>query len=68
MLLAMGMAIGFTGPGNYSLDSLFGIALPSPLLFIILAVAALLVDIVGLVIGRPRPVLATPAETTPSAS
>ncbi len=68
MLLAMGMAIGFTGPGNYSLDSLFGIALPSPLLFIILAVAALLVDIVGLVIGRPRPVLATPAETTSSAS
>src|ERR1700686_1963934 len=32
-LLAAGVAIGLTGPGSYSLDALFGIALPETLLF-----------------------------------
>lgn len=48
-LLAMGVAIGLMGPGSYSLDALFGIPLPYPLLFCALAVAALLVDVIGLV-------------------
>jgi len=52
-LLAIGVATGIVGPGNYSLDALFGFALPETLLFGILAVAALLVDIVGLLISRP---------------
>jgi putative oxidoreductase len=51
-LLAAAVAIGFAGPGSYSLDALFGIALPTPLLFLILALVALLVDIIGLVISR----------------
>ncbi|HLI09191.1 MAG TPA: DoxX family protein [Ktedonobacteraceae bacterium] len=74
-LLAAAAAIGFTGPGSYSLDALFGIALPTPLLFLILILAALLVDIIGLIMGRsavsaaptstPAP---TPGGSSPSAS
>jgi len=52
-LLAMGVGIGLTGPGMYSLDALFGIALPYPIVFLVLAVAALLVDVIGLIISRP---------------
>ena len=63
-LLTIGAAIGIAGPGAYSLDSLLKINLPVTALFIILAVAALLVDIVGLAIGRPP---AAPANTAPSA-
>lgn len=72
-LLAAGVALGIAGPGNYSLDHLFGIAFPYPLLFIILAIVALLVDIVGLLLGSSRPA-AVPApapatgETTTPAS
>jgi putative oxidoreductase len=44
------------GPGSYSLDTLFGIALPEVLLFGVLAVAALLVDVIGLLISRPAAV------------
>ena len=51
-LLAMSVGIGLTGAGIYSLDALFGIALPNTLLFCVLAVAALLVDIIGLFISR----------------
>jgi putative oxidoreductase len=58
-LLASGVAIGLMGPGNYSLDVLFGIALPEALLFAVLAGAALLVDVIGLFISRPA-ALATP--------
>ncbi len=65
-LLTMAVAIGLIGPGSYSLDALFGIALPQPLLFLILAAAALLVDIIGLAISRPAVV--TPAEVKPTAS
>jgi len=65
-LLAAGVAIGLTGPGSYSLDALFGIALPDVLLFGVLAVAALLVDIIGLYISRPAAV--TSSGSTSSAS
>ena len=65
-LLTMAVVIGIIGPGSYSLDALFGIALPETLLFCILAAAALLVDIIGLLISRPPAV--APAEVKPSAS
>ena len=52
-LLAIGVAIGIMGPGSYSLDALFGIALPGTMLFCILAFVGLLVDIIGLIISRP---------------
>lgn len=55
-LLAASVAIGLIGPGSYSLDALFGIALPEALLFGVLAVAALLVDIIGIFISRPAAV------------
>ncbi len=57
-LLAAGVVIGITGPGGYSLDALFGIALPV-IVFVILALAALLVDIIGLLMSRGT-VIATP--------
>src|SRR6266571_66025 len=51
-LLVSSLAIGLVGPGSYSLDALFGIALPQALLFGVLAAAALLVDVIGLFISR----------------
>ncbi len=60
-LLTIAVSLGFTGPGNYSLDSLFGIALPTPLLFGILAVVAIVVDMAGLLITRPAPAATTEA-------
>jgi putative oxidoreductase len=65
-LLAMGLAIGLIGPGSYSLDALFGIALPETLLFCVLAVAGIFVDIIGLIISRP--VAVAPTEVKSSAS
>ncbi len=59
MLMAVSVAIGVMGPGSYSLDALFGIALPETLLFGVLAVAALLVDVIGLIISRPSAVAPT---------
>lgn len=50
-LLAMSLAVGVAGPGTYSLDSLFKIALPGPL-FGVLAIAALIVDIIGILMVR----------------
>jgi putative oxidoreductase len=77
-LFSAAIAIGLAGPGSYALDPLFHIALPTPQLFLILVLAALIVDIVGLVMGRaatPTPAPASaPApsapggETRPSAS
>ncbi len=52
-LLTIGVAIGIMGPGNYSLDALFGVDLPGTLLFCVLALIGLLVDIIGLIISRP---------------
>lgn len=65
-LLTIAVALGFTGPGSYALDSLWGIALPVPLLFCILAVVAVLVDMLGLFISRPAPAATT--ETAQRAS
>jgi putative oxidoreductase len=53
VLMAVSIALGLIGPGNYSLDALFGIVQTSPLLFGALVVAALLVDVIGLLISRP---------------
>jgi putative oxidoreductase len=61
VLLVASMAIGLMGPGSYALDTLFGITLPEALLFGVLAAAALLVDVIGILINRP-------AESVPSES
>ncbi len=52
MLLVVSIALGLIGPGSYSLDTLFGINLPQGLLLGALAVAALLVDVTGILISR----------------
>jgi putative oxidoreductase len=65
-LLAIGVGIGIAGPGAYSLDSLFGLYLPEVALFVILALVAVVVDIVGLLISRPAAQPTTGA--TPSAT
>jgi putative oxidoreductase len=53
VLMSVSIALGLIGPGNYSLDALFGIVQTPALLFGALAVAALLVDVIGLLISRP---------------
>ncbi len=53
-LLAVAVAIGFTGPGAYSFDALFDLTRVSVLLFTVLALAALAVDGIGLYISRPQ--------------
>ncbi len=65
-LLTIAVAIGLIGPGAYSLDALFGIALPETLLFCVLAGAALLVDVIGLLTSRPAAV--APTEARPRTS
>jgi putative oxidoreductase len=68
-LLAASVAIGVAGPGSYSLDALFGLALPEVLLFVILAIVALLVDVIGLYMGRGVVVApAPPASVKPNPS
>ncbi len=52
LLMIVSIAIGLIGPGSFSLDTLFGITLPQPLLFGVLAVAALLVDAIGILSSR----------------
>lgn len=66
-LLTMAVALGLAGPGDYALDALLKIALPTPLLFGILAAAAVLVDVVGLLMTRPAAAPA-PSSAQPSAS
>ena len=46
------LTIGLTGPGSYAFDALFGIALPEVPVFGVLALAALLVDSIGISISR----------------
>lgn len=58
-LLASSLAIGLVGPASYSLDALFGINVPTPLLFGVLVAAALVVDLIGLVISRTKASVAT---------
>ena len=64
-LMTVAIALGIAGPGSLSLDTLFGISLPEAPLFGALAAAALIVDIIGLLITRPATPAtpATPAET-----
>lgn len=50
-LAAMSVAVGIAGAGAYSLDALLGISLPQPL-FAILALAAIIVDVIGMLITR----------------
>jgi putative oxidoreductase len=64
-LMAISTAIGLTGPREISLDHLFGIVLPYPWLFVVLAAVAVVVDIIGIVISRPAP-SAEPAPHVPS--
>ena len=64
-LLGVAVTLGLTGPGNYSLDSLFGITGMNAPLFVVLAIAALLVDVIGILISRPATV---PAEGTSRAA
>ena len=52
LLMIASITIGLMGPGKYSLDTLFGINLPQALLFCVLALAALLVDAIGILISR----------------
>lgn len=51
-LLAQSVAVGLAGPGAYALDALLKIHLPQPQLFIILALLAVVVDIIGLLLVR----------------
>jgi putative oxidoreductase len=51
-LLAMSVAVGVAGAGAYSLDSLFRVSLPQAALFGALAIAALIVDVAGILITR----------------
>lgn len=53
MLMTVSTTLGLIGPGPYSLDILFGISLPEAPLFVALAGAALVVDVIGLLISRP---------------
>ncbi len=66
VLLVASITIGLIGPGSYALDALFGIVLPEALLFGVLAVAALLVDVIGILINRPTE--AVPSESMTRAS
>ena len=61
VLMIVSISLGLIGPGSYSLDILFGINFPQALLFGVLAVAALLVDVVGILISRP-PTITPPRE------
>lgn len=60
-LLAAAVTLGITGAGAYSLDARFGVHLPI-WVFLLLALAALLTDGVGLALSRPA-ALAAPAAT-----
>src|SRR5690349_9606422 len=60
-LLAMSVAVGIAGAGDFSLDQLLGTTLPS-LVFIILALAALIVDAVGILMTRPSPGASQPGK------
>jgi putative oxidoreductase len=66
MLMIVSIAIGLIGPGYYSLDTLLGIKLPQAMLFCVLAVAALLVDAIGIISSRKA--LTTTQESVSKAS
>lgn len=64
-LLAAAVALGITGAGAYSLDALFGIHLPV-WVFLVLALAALITDGVGLALSRPTAPAAPTAPASPA--
>jgi hypothetical protein len=49
--MLLGLVLGLVGPGSYSLDALFGIALPT-VLFWLGVVASIIIDVVGIMISR----------------
>ena len=53
-LAVVSVVLGLVGSGAYSLDTLFGIALPVVPLFIIGAIAAIIVDVIGVVTSRQQ--------------
>jgi putative oxidoreductase len=64
-LLAASVAVGLAGPGSASLDNVLRISLPYPQLFLGLAVAALVVDAIGVLISRQSSSVA-PVSASPS--
>jgi putative oxidoreductase len=63
LYLVAGATLGLTGPGSYSLDSLFKIALPEPVTGIVFAGIAVTGVAVGMAGRRPAPaVVETSAE------
>ena len=63
-LLTIAVAVGIMGPRDYSLDHVLGIALPEVTLFLILVAVALIVDFIGLALGRQPAVPAKPPVPT----
>jgi len=62
--LVVALTLGLTGPGAYSLDALFGItAVDNVPFFLVLAVIAIIVDIVGITTSRPAAAQATEARS-----
>lgn len=51
VLAILGALLALTGPGNYSLDALFGFALATPLVWTVLVLAALVV-LIGIATSR----------------
>ena len=62
-LLAVAVQFGIAGPGDYSLDALLKLNWPNALIFGALAVAAIIVDVIGM--RMTRQAAPTPA-TTPT--
>src|SRR5690348_8623925 len=63
-LLGIAVGIGIAGPGTYALDPFFGITMPDTLIFGILALVALIVDLIGLYMTRPKTIPTQGATTT----
>jgi putative oxidoreductase len=75
-LLAVAVEFGIAGPGDYSLDALLKLNWPGALIFGVLAVVAIIVDVIGILMTRqatpapaPAPTSApAPAQTEPRAT
>lgn len=65
-LLAASLAVGLAGAGAFSLDSLFNISLPEVPVFGVLAIVAIVVDVVGMLLSRSA--VATPPASTAHAA
>lgn len=64
VILGGALALGITGPGQYSLDNLFGIQLPEPVSLIVGLVLVVLGVVTALVSRRPAEQPAAAATTT----